>query len=88
MSKITASFRPPNRREILGLALGSLAPLRAEAVESHQATGVKVGEVSDRSAVLWGRRTQYSTRRADGIVRKGARGAVLPLGFDISSLQG
>ncbi|MBK5294319.1 MAG: alkaline phosphatase D family protein [Acidobacteriia bacterium] len=44
--------------------------------------------MSDRSAVLWGRRTQYSTRRADGIVRKGARGAVLPLGFDISSLQG
>ncbi|MBM3813324.1 MAG: alkaline phosphatase [Acidimicrobiia bacterium] len=92
MSKIAvlrkSGFRPPNRREVLGLALGALVPVRAQQVETHQATGVRTGEVSSTSAVIWGRRTRDSLRRADGLVRKGQRGTTLPVEFDISSLQG
>jgi alkaline phosphatase D len=92
MSNISAKrrigFRAPNRREVLGLALGGLIPVRAQGVETHQATGVKTGEVRSDSTLIWGRRTQFSMRRADGIVRKGQRGTTLELGFDVGRLQG
>ncbi len=44
--------------------------------ESRQATGVKVGEVSDTSAIVWMRVTEKAERRRDGIER---RGRVQPL---------
>ena len=44
--------------------------------ESHQATGVKVGEVTDTSAIVWMRVTEKPERRRDGIER---RGRVQPL---------
>lgn len=44
--------------------------------ESRQATGVKVGEVSDTTAIVWMRVTEKSERRSDGIER---RGRVQPL---------
>lgn len=46
---------------------GSAVPLD----ESRQATGVKVGEVTSSTAVVWMRVTQRAERRADGVVRKG-----------------
>ena len=39
--------------------------------ESRQATGVKVGEVSESSAVIWTRLTAAEERRADGLEVKG-----------------
>ena len=39
--------------------------------ESRQATGVKVGEVTPDSAIVWMRVTEQASRRADGIVRRG-----------------
>lgn len=44
--------------------------------ESRQATGVKVGEVSDTSAMVWMRVTEKPERRRDGVER---RGRVQPL---------
>ena len=37
----------------------------------HQATGVRVGEVSDTSAIVWVRLTKEVARKTDGIVQKG-----------------
>jgi len=39
--------------------------------ESRQATGVKVGEVTDTSAIVWMRLTAKATRNNDGVVRRG-----------------
>ena len=44
--------------------------------EPRQATGVKVGEVSDTSAIVWMRITESAARNRDGIER---RGRVQPL---------
>lgn len=43
----------------------------AQAQDSRQATGVKVGEVTDTSAIVWMRVTAKASRNADGILRKG-----------------
>lgn len=71
----------PSRRQLLHTAAGSLAAgaaarLPALAAEGpsagipasiHQATGVKVGEVTDTSALLWARLTHSPSRLADGV---------------------
>lgn len=55
-------------------ASGLLAVPRASAdPASRQATGVKVGEVTDSSAIIWMRSTEANARRADGIERNGQR---------------
>ncbi|UCD27919.1 MAG: alkaline phosphatase D family protein [Planctomycetota bacterium] len=41
--------------------------------DTRQATGVKVGEVTDGSAIVWVRLTKEASRRADGIVYKAKR---------------
>ncbi|MHC4441047.1 MAG: alkaline phosphatase D family protein [Planctomycetota bacterium] len=43
------------------------------AQETRQATGVKVGEVSDTSAIVWVRLTKETARNSDGILKKGGR---------------
>lgn len=55
---------------LLWAALLSLAQATA-AGESHQATGVKVGEVTPDSALVWVRLTAKPSRNADGPVRRG-----------------
>lgn len=40
-------------------------------VTTHQATGVKVGEVSQDSAIIWMRVTEDMARKAKGVVMKG-----------------
>ncbi len=40
-------------------------------IEGRQATGVKIGEVTSTSAIVWTRVTESSTRRADGIEKRG-----------------
>lgn len=42
-----------------------------EALETHQATGVKVGEVTPDSALIWVRLTARPARNAEGPVRRG-----------------
>jgi len=62
---------------------------------SRQATGVKAGEVTDRSAIVWMRLTAQAERNADGVAvprRKGGgdgnRGALLPEGVRVDDLEG
>ena len=60
--------------------------------ESHQATGVKVGEISDTSAIVWVRLTADSTRNTEGTLVKGrpekGRAEVLPPGLKIEDVEG
>lgn len=54
--------------------------------ESRQATGVKVGEVSESSAVIWTRLTAAEVRRADGLVKEGRPDKTEP-GEEINQLD-
>ena len=58
-----------HRREFLAtpfaVVLNNIAP------QTHQATGVKVGEVTENSAIVWMRLTASAFRRADGVLRRG-----------------
>ena len=51
--------------------LAGCGPTIARIGESRQATGVKVGEVTDQSAIVWVRLTEKVSRRRDGIERRG-----------------
>jgi hypothetical protein len=54
------------RREALAAALAG-GTLHGEAAATRQATGVKVGEITPTSAVIWTRRTRSSTRLSTGV---------------------
>ena len=56
--------------------------------ESRQATGVKVGEVTSDSAIVWMRVTESATRRADGTVKRGRAEKVMTEPLDPNTLQG
>ena len=62
-------------------------PLAAETPDSRQATGVKIGEITDSSAIAWLRLTAAGARRADGVVRRG-RPQPFPAGLRIEDLEG
>ena len=57
------------------LAAASLAGLHAlqasEPTESRQATGVRVGEVTDTPAIVWTRLTAQAVRNNDGVLIPG-----------------
>src|SRR5437867_10463170 len=74
------------RRDFLALTAASLIPTHLTAAESHQATGVKVGEISPSSALIWTRRTKSSLRRKDGL--QSEEHVSLPLGTDPATLEG
>lgn len=66
-----------NRRQFLTASAGTALSLPwSEAAQAtlnvvdppHQATGVKVGEVTENSAIVWTRLTAKSTRNNDGVV--------------------
>ena len=77
----------------LSLLLNSILILHIVAsAETRQATGVKVGEVSDTSAIVWVRLTENSERNSDGVVVKGrpeSKGPdPLPEGTQVQDLEG
>src|ERR1041385_3516818 len=43
----------------------------AEAAPTHQATGVKAGEVTDTSAIVWARLTESPARNVNGVDLRG-----------------
>ena len=58
------------RRRFIRSAAASVAAtplLGAASRESHQATGTRVGEVTDTTAIVWTRLTQQSTRNNAGV---------------------
>src|SRR5262245_39423592 len=72
---------------IAGWVLGLLA-LPNLAQESRQATGVKVGEVSDVSSIVWMRVTAEASRNSKGIVGKGKPAEAPPPDAEIAKLEG
>lgn len=78
------------RREALAAALAGSSLQAGSVADSHQATGVKVGEVTPTSALIWTRRTQ-SPRRLDNGVRYWATGkeaSHLAQGADVNAIEG
>jgi len=68
--------QPPfsRRRFIQATAATALAAkplIRGAATEAHQATGTRVGEVTDTSAIVWTRLTKHPRRNNDGVLFKG-----------------
>lgn len=76
-------FDRVTRRNFLASSAGAVAvlpfatePLATSAFAAdgeavHQATGVKIGEVTDSSAIVWTRLTKHPTRNHDGVKFKG-----------------
>lgn len=60
----------------------------ANSQETRQATGVKVGEVTDTSAIVWMRVTAKEKRNAEGTVRRQKPAGVLNSETTINSLEG
>jgi alkaline phosphatase D len=59
------------------MALGAAAAWGLPEQGTRQATGVKIGEVTPHSAVIWTRRTASEGRLADGVLRKAAGKAAM-----------
>ncbi|MBL8291512.1 MAG: alkaline phosphatase D family protein [Bryobacterales bacterium] len=76
------------RRGFVGWTLGSLAPLAAVGRETHQATGVKVGELTPTAARIWARRTRANARRSDGIPARREKPLAAPTGVDPIDFEG
>ncbi|MBM3784721.1 MAG: alkaline phosphatase [Acidobacteria bacterium] len=60
-----------SRRELFALGLSSAVYSAATPGETHQASGVKVGEMTSESALVWTRRTAASIRNNAGVAVKG-----------------
>jgi len=58
------------------------------AQETRQATGVKVGEVTETSAVVWMRMTAKTARNSEGAVRRGRPAEPPPPDSAIAALEG
>lgn len=69
------------------LATLAVLPAFSLAQTSHQATGVKVGEVSENSAIVWMRVTKNPERNRQGEVRRG-KPEYLREGADVNALEG
>ncbi len=66
-----------------------LAPVPdAPGQDTRQATGVKVGEVTDTGAIVWMRVTARAGRNADGTVRKGPLMLAVPKGVSPDTFEG
>jgi alkaline phosphatase D len=77
------------RRDFLTWSAAALAPVWGASALTHQATGVKIGEITPTSVRFWTRRTKASTRFAAGIrSAPGLKATVLPLGYDPAKLEG
>src|SRR5438477_7263613 len=86
----TAMHKLLTRREALAAALAGGSLRAGDVAATHQATGVKVGEITPTSAVIWTRRTQ-SPRRIDTGVRYRASGnqaTHLAQGVDVNAIEG
>lgn len=78
------------RRHAMGALLGGAVAWGKPDAAARQATGIKIGEITPDSAVVWTRRTAASGRLADGILRKAAgKEAKAPKpGEDVNKFEG
>src|SRR5262245_31931890 len=70
--------------------LGNEFARAAEATPAYQATGVKVGEVTDSSAIVWTRLTAAPARNAKGVDLQGRvqKGVPKPVPVPVAQLEG
>lgn len=90
-SEIETLVRLP-RRDFLatagvGLALGTVG-VAAEPAEPRQASGVKVGEVTDTAAIVWTRLTAAANRNHDGKKVTGKVTVIAPVVGEVTKLEG
>ena len=78
------------RRDMLAATLASTTLWGKEPAEIHQATGLKIGEITPTSAVIWTRRTQSAARLDSGIRRRGHAPDAVPVkpGEDVNTFEG
>src|SRR5262245_61654177 len=76
------------QRALIAVLLTGLIVSSSPAQESRQATGVKVGEVTDTSAIVWMRVTANAKRNAAGPVRKGKPADLPPPDKEVDKLHG
>jgi alkaline phosphatase D len=78
------------RRQFAGAALGSARLWAEESPEVRQATGLRIGEITPNSAVIWARHTASLTRLDNGIVRKGhaPKATIVKPGEDVDKFEG
>ncbi|MEZ5393525.1 MAG: alkaline phosphatase D family protein [Bryobacterales bacterium] len=81
---------PITRREALGAMLATAALRATPPSNTRQASGVRVGELTPTSVVLWTRRTTAASRLADGIPRIAKAPEAKPVqpGEDITKFEG
>jgi alkaline phosphatase D len=98
MSDQRRSADEVSRRRFLAASAGSAVaiPLASAAAQAkqeppvQQATGVRVGEVTDRSAIVWTRLTARPERNNDGVVfqRRKAKGEPAPTVPPVEQIEG
>ena len=78
------------RRNAVGALLSGAVCWGRQDPQSRQASGVRIGEMTPDSAVIWTRRTASANRLADGILRRGAgKNARAPQpGEDVNRFEG
>ncbi|HXG09878.1 MAG TPA: alkaline phosphatase D family protein [Gemmataceae bacterium] len=76
------------RRILAACCVVCLTGLPLPAQESRQATGVKVGEVTDTSAIVWMRVTAKAARNTEGTERKGKPVESPPAAEEVDKLKG
>lgn len=78
------------RRAAAGALLGTIVKGAQPPPGARQATGVRIGEVTANSAVIWTRRTAAASRLNEGIVRKGHAPNARPVApdEDVSRFEG
>src|SRR5579862_235477 len=88
--KRTVSRRSFLASSLAGVVAGSDRHLLAAnpTTESRQATGVKVGEVAETTAIVWMRSTANTSHNAEGKVMHSAKGEPLPKDVKIEDLRG
>lgn len=77
-----------SRREALGLLAGTSVLSSAPPAGSRQASGIKIGEVTTDSALIWARRTARSERKGDGYKAQGRTGELPPDNIEVTDMEG
>lgn len=79
-----------SRRDAIGALLAAGALRGAPPADTRQASGIRIGEVTPTSAVVWTRRTAAASRLTDGVRRigQGKEAKRYQQGEDISSFEG
>jgi phosphodiesterase/alkaline phosphatase D-like protein len=91
LSRRDVSSRQPATTAIaLAAHMPRQLTLADKPTEQHQATGVRVGEITSTSAIIWTRLTKHATRNNEGVVFRGKGASQDPATVDmpVSEIEG